>query len=108
MKYILVTLSMLFLVACSNEPPKLLKTEQLEVKVIDVNPPKHYRLTVSSKYGSHELSGSKHCSNWNNVEVGDKFILTYNTVQYRDKVYTEFPVSSCQLANDFAKYKVGT
>lgn len=107
MKYLLLSLSMLFLVACSNEPPKLLKSEQLEVTITEVNPPKHYRLTLSSKYGVHELDMVKRCSNWENVKVGDTFVLDYQTIQYHDKVYNEFPVSSCELANDHDKYRVG-
>ena len=78
MKYLISTIALSFaLVGCSNNnypSPSPTKPVYEKVEILEVDPPKHFRLQykVLSTGATYRVS-SKHCSTWKNAEVGKTY-----------------------------------
>ena len=73
----------LALVACSGytEVSRVPET----FTIVDVNPPKHFRVIVMDYKGdTYEVNVSKHCNRWREVKIGSMVTLTRVT-QRHDK-----------------------
>lgn len=72
-----------------------------EFVVMEIDPPKHFRLTLRDEEGKIYETSSKHCSNYKVVEVGDKYRLPLTISTYSNgRIYTDLP-SACTIAEEY-------
>lgn len=86
---------------CGAFPKYNVTVEHADVEVTEIDPPKHYRITMKDTNGYIIKSSSKHCSDWQNVKVGDRFQINYTMYVYEDGYQAVGP-SACDIARSLA------
>lgn len=72
-----------------------------EFVVMEIDPPKHFNLTLRDDDGNLYNAYSKHCSNYKVVELGDKYRLPLTISTYSNgKVYKSLP-SACKIVEEY-------
>jgi hypothetical protein len=93
MKYLL--LGLLLVASCKEpEPRRYTKSVQDEYEVTEVNPPKHFYVTLKNlrtgEVYKHEYV-SKHCNTWRETAYVGKRVLLYRVSWMEEgKEYTDF------------------
>lgn len=97
MKKIALILCLLALVGC--EERKLTKTETVHVEIVDINPPKYFKVKLRNiETGVSEwVSVSKRCSNYRQNRIGDKIAVTVNHYETSKRAWYEFQNLKSQL-----------
>lgn len=94
----------LSLTACNSEKEREKYIyEHVELKVISVDPPKRFTITLEDKDGNRYSAYSKRCSNYENVKVNTYYSLpvTFLVTDDRRIVRREIEVSACTIASDY-------
>lgn len=107
MKLILICALVAIILGCQRVDYDKVVTRQYTTKVeaIDIDPPKHFKVHLKSIDGIiNETITSKHCSDWENIQVGTIYeIEVFKVSKFRDgKLVSEH--YSLPSACTFAKY----
>lgn len=99
----LLGISALGLTACGNSEKYIWKFEEVEMKVVSVDPPKRFNINFVDAEGNTYSAYSKRCSNSHKVKVGMVYTLPV-TIGMRDDrtiVSRSIDPSACTIASDY-------
>jgi hypothetical protein len=74
-------------------PIQVVNTELRRYKLLDMNPPKHFYVTledVQTKQVYERTYVSKHCNSYANNKLGDEYNISVTTYKQGDRVWLQF------------------